>query len=92
MFIKNYVFLTIHYNPTLAYIGVRDIYSSQRNASVQSLLLAGNYLYKQKGEGEVVNFREFLGKKTQYLMDTLYLRLQVTFFETLFMYSDSSYL
>ena len=47
----------------------------QRNASVQSLLLAGNVLYDQQqpsaGEGEVAKFREFL-EKTQYFMNTLY--------------------
>ena len=60
---------TIHCNPSLAYIAVRDLQSSQRNASVQSsLLLAGNLLYNQLqpsvGEGEVANFRKFLGKNT----------------------------
>ena len=40
-------FFTIHRNPSLAYIAVRDLQSSQRNASVQSLLLAGNFLYSQ---------------------------------------------
>ena len=35
---------TIHCNPSLAYIAVSD---HQRNASVQSLLLAGNFLYNQ---------------------------------------------
>ena len=37
-------FFTIHCNP---YLAVRDLQSSQRNASVQSLLLAGNFLYNQ---------------------------------------------
>ena len=36
-------FFTIHCNPSLAYSGVRDLQSSQLNASVQSLLLAGNF-------------------------------------------------
>ena len=36
---------TIHCNPSVAYITVRDLQSSQRNACVQSLLLAGNFLY-----------------------------------------------
>ena len=36
-----------HCNPSLAYIAVRDLQSSQRNASVQSLLLAGNCVYNQ---------------------------------------------
>ena len=36
-------FFTIHRNPSIAYIAVRDLQSSQRNASVQSLLLAGNF-------------------------------------------------
>ena len=40
-------FFTIHCNPSLAYIAVRDFQSSQRNASVQSLLLAGNFLNNQ---------------------------------------------
>ena len=40
-------FFTIHCNPSLAYIAVRDLQSSQRNASVQSLPLAGNFLYNQ---------------------------------------------
>ena len=53
-----------------------DLQSSQRNASVQSLLLADYSLYNQwqpsADEGDVANFREFLDK-TQYLMNTLYL-------------------
>ena len=61
-------FFTINCNPSLAYIAVRYLQSSQRYASVQSLLLAGNFLYNQKqpsaGEGEVANFREFLEKNT----------------------------
>ena len=40
-------FFTIHCSPFLTYIAVRDLQSSQRNASVQSLLLAGNFLYSQ---------------------------------------------
>ena len=62
-------FFPIHCNPSLAYIAVRDLQSSQRNASVQSLLLADNFLYNQKqpsaGDGEVANIREFLEKKTR---------------------------
>ena len=50
------------------YIAVRDLQCSQRKASVQSLLLAGSFLYNQwqpsAGEGEVANFREFLEKNT----------------------------
>ena len=34
-------FFTIHCNHSFAYIGVRDLQSSQHNASVKSLLLAG---------------------------------------------------
>ena len=64
------VFFSIHCNPSLAFIAVRDLQSSQHNASVQSLLLAGNFLYNQKqlcaGEGEVKTW-EFLEKKAQYL-------------------------
>ena len=41
------VFFTIHFNPFLAYIAVRDLQSSHRNAIVQSLLLTGNFLYNQ---------------------------------------------
>ena len=59
---KNVFFFTIHCNA--AYIVARDLQSSQQNASVQSLLLAGNFLYNQyqpsAGEGEVANFPEFL--------------------------------
>ena len=40
-------FFSIHCNHSLAYIAVRDLQSSQRNASVQSLLLAGNFLCYQ---------------------------------------------
>ena len=36
-------FFTIHCNPSLAYIAVRDLQNSHRIASVQSLLLAGNF-------------------------------------------------
>ena len=65
---KNCVFFTIYCNHSLAYAAVRDLQSSQRNASVQSLLLAGNFfLYNQKqpsaGEGEVANFQGILGIK-----------------------------
>ena len=35
---KKMCFFTIHCNPTLAYIPVRDLQSSQRDGSVQSLL------------------------------------------------------
>ena len=47
VFRKNCVFFTIYCNPSLAYIAVRDLQSSQRNASVLSLLLAVNILYNQ---------------------------------------------
>ena len=61
-------FFTIHCNPSLAYIAVRDIQSSQRNASVQSLLLAFNFFLQpigaESGEGEVANFRELSEKNT----------------------------
>ena len=60
---KNCVFFTIHCNSSLAYIAVRDLQSSQRSASVQSLLFTGNFLYNQKQpsavEGEVANFQLF---------------------------------
>ena len=36
-------FLTINFNPSLACISVRDLQSSQCNASVQSFLLAGQF-------------------------------------------------
>ena len=53
-------FFTIHCNPSLAYIAVRDLQRSQRNASVQSLLLAGNFLYNRVlARGEEANFPEF---------------------------------
>ena len=40
-------FFTMHCNPSLGNIAVRDLPCSQRSASVQSLLLAGNFLYNQ---------------------------------------------
>ena len=68
-------FFTILCNPSLAYIDVRDLQSSQRNASVHSLVLAGNFLVQpiaaECWRGKVANFRGFLEKK-QYLMNTLY--------------------
>ena len=39
-------FFTIHWSLYLAYIAVRDLQSSQRNASIQSLLLAGNFFVR----------------------------------------------
>ena len=45
--VQEIFFFTIHCNPSLAYIAVRDPQSSQRNAIVQSLLLAGDFLYNQ---------------------------------------------
>ena len=48
VFRKNCVFFTIHCNPSLAYIAVRDLQGSHRNASVQSLLLAGDIQYNQQ--------------------------------------------
>ena len=47
VFMKNFVLFTNHCNLSLAYIAVKDCQSSQRNASVQSLLLAGHFLYNQ---------------------------------------------
>ena len=68
VFRKKLCFFIIHCNPSFAYIAVGGLLSSQRNASVQSLLLAGNFLYNQwqssAGGGEVANFREFLEKNT----------------------------
>ena len=44
------------------------LHRSQRTASIQALLLAGNFLYNQKQpsvrEGEVANFREFFEKNS----------------------------
>ena len=68
-------FFTIHCNPSLAYIAVRDLQSSQRNASVQSLLLAVNFFLQPiaaecwRGRGGKLS--RILGIKTQYLMNTL---------------------
>ena len=65
---KNCVFSKFAATPPSPYIAVRDLLSSQRNASVQPLLLAGNFLYNQQqtsaSVGEVANFWEFLGKNT----------------------------
>ena len=73
-------FFTIHCYPFLAYIAVKDLQSSQRNASVQSLLLAGNFFVQPiaaecwRGRGGKLSRN--LGKKTQYLMNTLYLHIR----------------
>ena len=40
-----------------------NLQNSQHNASVQSLLLAGNFVQPIAAEGEASNFREFLEKK-----------------------------
>jgi len=40
-------FFKILCNHSLAFIAVKDLQSSHRNASVQSLQLAGNFLYNQ---------------------------------------------
>ena len=68
MFRKNCVFFTIHCHPSLAYNAVRDPQSSQRNASVQSLLLAGSFVVQPSaGGGEVANFLgKILGKNTMF--------------------------
>ena len=54
VFRKNCGFITIHCKPSLAYIAVRDLQSSQRNTSVKSLLLARHFLNdkKQPSAGE----------------------------------------
>ena len=68
-------FFKIHCNPSLAYIAVRDLSSSQRSASLQSLLLAGNFLYNSsqalaRDRGQTLE--NSWKKTTQYLMKTLY--------------------
>ena len=47
VFRKTCVFFIFHCNPSLAYIAVSELQRSLSNASVQSLLLAGNILYNQ---------------------------------------------
>ena len=80
MFRKNCVFFTIHCsNPTLAYIVVRDLQSSQRNVSVQTLLLAGNYCTTNSSRELAMERWQTLEnsrKKTQYLTNTLYKDIQ----------------
>ena len=56
-------FLTIHCNPSLAYIAVRDLQSSQRNVSVKSLLLAGNVCTTNSWRGRGGKLKRILGKK-----------------------------
>ena len=68
------VFFTIHYNPSLAYIAVRDLQSSQRNAIVQSLLLASNFCTTNSSRvlaRERWQTSENSWKKTQYLMNKI---------------------
>ena len=67
----------IHCNPSFAYIAVRVFQGSQRNASVQSLPFAGIF-FVQPIEAECWRARGsklsgILGKKTQYLINTLYI-------------------
>ena len=68
------VFFTIHCNPTLAFIAVRVRQSSHRNASVESLLLAGYFFVQpiaaECWRGRVGKLSRILGKKPQYLMNT----------------------
>ena len=49
VFRKNVFFSQFTVTPhwPIAYIALRDLQSSQRNTSAQSLLLAGNFLYNQ---------------------------------------------
>ena len=57
-------FFTIHCNPYLASL-LETSQSSQHNASVQLLLLAGSFCITNNSRvlaREVANFREFLGK------------------------------
>ena len=44
--VEKMCFFTIHCNHSLVYIAVRDLQSPQRNASMQSLLLASNFFSK----------------------------------------------
>ena len=75
VFRKNCVFFKIPSNPSLAYIVVTDLQSSQRYASVQSLRMAGIFfiqpiaaeIWRERGG----KLSSILGKKTQYLMNTL---------------------
>ena len=66
-------FFTNHCNPSLAYIAVRDLHSSQHNSSVQSLLLTfcttnnSRVLVRERWQ----TF-ENSWKKTQYILNTLY--------------------
>ena len=70
-------FLTIHCNPSLAYIAIRDLQSSQRNASVQSLHWLVIFVQPIAAEfwrGRGGKLSRILGK-TQYLMNTVYIAL-----------------
>ena len=66
-------FFTFHCNPSLAYIAVKDLQSSQRNANVQSLLLA--FFCTTNSSRVLARERwqtfENSWKKIQYLMNTL---------------------
>merc|ERR1712049_5940 len=65
-------FFTIHSNPSLAYIAVRELQSSQRNASVQSLLLAGSFCTTNDSRVLARERWQTFGnswKKTQYLIE-----------------------
>ena len=74
---ENLCFFTIHCNPSLAYIVVRDLQSSQRDASVQPLIpLASNFCTTNSSRvlAQLVRERWHLTRileKTQYLINTL---------------------
>ena len=63
---KNVFSFTIHCYPMSCNGAGRDLQSSQRNESVQSLVWAGHFLYNQQQpsaeEGEVVKFLKFKKK------------------------------
>ena len=66
------------FHNSLAYIAVRDLLSSQRNVSVQSLLLASNFFTTNSSRVLAREMRwqtfENSWKKIQYIMNTLYLK------------------
>ena len=79
LFMINLCFLSIHCNPSLAYIDVRDLQSSQRNGVHSHSYWLFNFLYQQQpsaGDGDM--WQTFENSwKTHYLMNTLYIPTQI---------------
>ena len=71
----NIVFFKVHCNPSLAYISLKEIFKA---LNAMRLYSHSHWLVFFCTR-ERWHFREFLGKKTQYLINTLYIYLPPPF-------------